>query len=494
MRLLIGLVLAVVGSPLAHAARFETHKLAVDGDVVSVVAADLDGDGKRDLLVAYRRGLQPTAKRFFAVFWNGGGDFSARPNLVLPVDESVCAFDVADVDGRAGSELLTVAHDGVSARSFGGRRAAAPAALTHDATLFVRGDQSSLPRLPLVQAIASPHSHELVVPLLGGLAIYRAEHGGFVEAARLELALRNEITDGRRASSRAAVPAFNLTVDFPAVEIGDTDGDGLRDLILVDEDRVTVFRQQPGLTFARAGAERDFEVRTVAERKDSFSTAIVRTADLDGDGIVDLVLQKQVTHGVTSAATTNYVYLGRRGGGWDDQPNQILRSEGLGGIGLELLDVTGDGRPDLIMPTVVMGVWQIVRILTSKTVKVNLQIFPFGSDRKFADKPSAERELRFHIALSGDGDLPAFDLRGDYNGDRRRDLVFGDEADDLGFYLGQDGARVGKDAVEHVNVNAAATVEPVDLDGKGKDDLVLHYPNTKGHRSDVIVLVNRGPW
>ena len=77
---------------------------------------------------------------------------------------------------------------------------------------------------------------------------------------------------------------------------------------------------------------------------------------------------------------------------------------------------------------------------------------------------------------------------------RGRDLAFGDDSDDLGVYLGQDGARMGKDAVEHVNVNAAATVEPVDLDGKGKDDLILHYPNTKGHRSEVIVLVNRGPW
>jgi hypothetical protein len=494
MRLLLLLLFTAVASPLAHAARFETHKLAVDGDVVSVAAADLDGDGKRDLLVAYRRGLSPSAKRFFAVFWNGGGNFSARPDLVLSVDESVCAFDVADIDGRAGSELLTIAHGGVSARSFAGRRAAAPTALTHDATLFVRGDQSSLPRLTLVHAIASPRSHELVIPLLGGLTIYRAERGGFVEAARLELELRNEVAAERRADPRAALPAFNVTVAFPAVEIGDTDGDGLRDLLLVDEDRVTVFRQQPGLAFARAGTERNFDVRTVAERKDSFSTAIVRVADLDGDGIVDLVVQKQVTHGVTSAATTNYVYLGRRSGGWDDKPNQILRSEGLGGIGLELLDVTGDGRPDLIMPTVVMGVWQIVRVLTTKTLKVNLQVFPFGSDRKFADKPSAERELRFHVALSGDGDLPAFDLRGDYNGDRRRDLAFGDDGDQIGFYLGQDGARLGKDAVEHANVNAAATVDPVDLDGKGKDDLVLHYPNTRGHRSEVIVLVNRGAW
>ena len=137
------------------------------------------------------------------------------------------------------------------------------------------------------------------------------------------------------------------------------------------------------------------------------------------------------------------------------------------------------------MPTVVMGVWQIVRVLTTKTLKVNLQVFPFGADRKFADKPSAERELRFHVALSGDGDLPAFDLRGDYNGDRRRDLAFGDDGDQIGFYLGQDGARKWQRTRSSTPTSTPPRPSsPVDLDGKGKDDLLLHYPNTKGHRAE----------
>ncbi len=478
----------------AQAAHFEPHRLGVDGDVLALAAADLDGDGKRDVVVTYRKGVPPVAKRFFGVFWNQSGKFSPRPDLVLPVDETICAFDLGDVDGRPGEELLTIGHEGVSARSFVGRAASAPTPLTREPTLFDRGDKGSLPRLPLVHSL-TPHGSELVVPLLGAIDIYRRNGKSFVAAARLDIEVRNLIEDERNANARAAIPAFNVTFAVPAVEIADSDGDGRPDIFVVDEDRVAVFRQREGGAFARApDQKRNFDVRTPSERQDSFSSATVHVADLDGDGVADLVVQKQVTHGVTSAATTNYVYLGRRGGGWGDKPDQVLRSEGLGGIGLELFDVTGDGRPDLIMPTVSMGVWQIIRVLTTKTLKVNLQVFSFGSDRRFADKPVTERELKFHIALSGEGDLPAFDLRGDYNGDKRRDLAFGDSPDQIGFFIGEPGARIANDAVEHVALHASATLVPVDLDGKGKDDLLLHYPNTKGHRSEIVVLVNRGPW
>jgi hypothetical protein len=36
--------------------------------------------------------------------------------------------------------------------------------------------------------------------------------------------------------------------------------------------------------------------------------------------------------------------------------------------------------------------------------------------------------------------------------------------------------------------------EPVDLDGKKRSDMVLYYPQTKGHRGEIVVLVNQGPW
>ena len=59
-----------------------------------IVAADLDGDGKIDLLVPHRDGGQSL------IFWNDGtGKFSAAPVPVGPKQSSVRAAVAADIDG-----------------------------------------------------------------------------------------------------------------------------------------------------------------------------------------------------------------------------------------------------------------------------------------------------------------------------------------------------------------------------------------------------------
>ena len=34
----------------------------------------------------------------------------------------------------------------------------------------------------------------------------------------------------------------------------------------------------------------------------------------------------------------------------------------------------------------------------------------------------------------------------------------------------------------------------VDLTAKGRSDLILYYPNTRGHRGEIVVLKNLGGW
>lgn len=496
-------------APALHAAdspsRFKVQKLSLDGDVLDVLAADLDGDGKKDLVIPFVSGAAPAQKRALAIFWNGPQGLAAKPDLILSADEDrACAFDLASIGGQPGDAVLFATDHGVIARSLRGRALGPKVMLAEGPTLFVEPDKGELPRLTLVQPLGAG-LQALLVPRLDGLLVLVAQPGNnagvFTRSALLPVQLEASYSRRRRISLGRGPGGYlapiNARFVFPAVHLADFDGDGLLDLFLAQEDRITVFKQGAGGAFKeQPDYARDFAIRTAEERKESFSPAAVMVRDIDGDGRADLVVRKQVSQGLASATTTSLVFFGQPGGGYGKTADQVLRHEGASGVEVQLADVTADGRPDLVVPSVNIGVFAIIRIITSKTLKMNFQVFAFDpKTRKFDSKPSAERELRFKISTDGQADSQAVDLFGDYDGDGRPDLVYGTEDDELSIFRGQPGgALFEEDAAEKIEVRAFGEVLPVDLTGAGRDDLVLHYPSTKGRRGEVVVLLNQGGW
>lgn len=475
---------------------FEAKTLGVDGDMLEVVASDLDGDGKKDLVALYKKGIAPKETRHFAIFWNRGGRYFERPDEVFAAGDDACAFDVADVDAEGGDELLLINPQGVTARSFTGRKISEPVRVVAERTLFPQADSGSLPRLRVVHDLAKEGSRELFLHAPGALDIFKKGDGGYERAAHLEVELESDIKkQGRgRAETRSNnMPTLSVTLRFPAVSVIDTDGDGLSDVVLTLDDRIAVYRQREGMKLAsRPTFVRDFAVRTEEDRKESYSWVGVNVVDLDGDGAADLVVRKNVAHGIASAEATNYLYLGRKTGKYPDKPDQVLSNEGAGGAEVELFDITNDGHADLIVPSVNIGIMTIIRWLTSSTLKVNTQVFAFDAKKKrFSEKPVAERELSFNLELKGERDSEAFDMVGDYDGDRLPDLVFATGEEELSIFRGLGaGSLFAEDATAKVAVRGYGEVLSVDLDGKGKSDMVLCYPRTNGHRNELVVLRN----
>jgi len=487
-------VLTFLLAILVAAPRFNVTTLQVEGDIFAVVATDLDGDGKKDLLAAYTTGLPPYQKRFLAIFWNRGASFAPKPDLVLPVsDDDACAFDVGDVDGEPGDELLIVTPKGVSAQSFRGRTAGELRPLVEQVTLFHQPIPGELPRTHLAQDFSGQRA--LLVPALGQLWIWKRTASGYARAAVLEVDIESGSSGGRRNRTRDAIPSIRLSYTFPELHLADTDGDGLVDILAVQEDRLAIYRQGPGFTFkALPDFTRDFAIRTAQDHNERQASASMLVADLDGDGVADLLVRKQVSQGITSALTESRLYLGLKGGGYAKAPDQVLKSEGIGFIGEQLIDLTGDGHPDLLVPSMSFGVLALVRVLTTQTVKVDFQVLPFLPDkRRFAEQPLAERTLKFGVSLSGDSDFRAVDFTGDYDGDKRPDLVFGTDDKELSFYRARSGV-LSDEVAETVPVRAVGSVQPVDLDGKGRSDLILFSPSTKGSKGEIVVLINVGPW
>ncbi|HEY4883562.1 MAG TPA: VCBS repeat-containing protein [Myxococcales bacterium] len=481
--------LALLLAAAAAAPHFRLQSLAVEGDVASVVAADLDGDGRKDLVAVYKIGVPPYQKRSFAIFWNRDGVFAPRPDLTLAVDEAeACAFDVGAVGPGPAEDLLLVTPRGVSAKSFPGRVGAPPRKLVEHVTLFHQPINGELPRVRLIHDLAGPNSRDLLLPSLGSLAIFRRIEDRYEKAAEVEVDM--DVSGGPKRNA-----GIEVRYGFPALHVLDTDGDGLRDVIAIQEDRIAIYRQGPAFSFRpQPDFSRDFSVRTPADHRERGTSATTLVADLDGDGFVDLIVRKQVFEGVTSARNTSYVFFGRKDG-FSQKPAEILESEGFVLFQSQLIDLTGDGRPDLVVPTTSFGVFALIRMLTAKTAKVNFQIFPFDrKTRKFMPDPISERELKFHIPLSGDSDLQVVSLTADVTGDGKPDLIFGSSDEQLDIYPALGGGEFADSPAETVEVRAAGVLEAVDLTAKGRSDLILHYPNTRGHRGEIVVLKNLGGW
>lgn len=483
---------------------FSIEQLSVDGRIVAVDAEDLDGDGKLDLIAAVAKGEHPNVQRTLAIFWNRGGHYEKAPDLVIPLDADVCAYDLAEVDGKPGAEMLAITSSGVRAHSLAGRKLGPTLDLVAQPTLFVRAPREQLHRFRIAQPLGPKGTNALVVPGLGTLTIYQRGEAGFVKRAHLDVGLDVSISGGGRrqsASRQEGVGAFSVKTSFPAIEVADLDGDGRSDLLLAHDEEVRGYLQStdgsfptsPSFThsFAVRPKHKKDEAGSEGEEEGRSFDIQMRLLDVDGDGRADAVITTTKTTGISSATTSVYLFLGTAKG-FADKPDQVIKTEGINFVGTQLADLTGDGRPDLLIPSFKLSLLAIIRALTSKSAKVSFLLYPYGPNRHFAETPSAERTLNFNLNLEGGGDQQAVDMYGDYLGDKRVNLAFGDEENELSIYgSGEPGKLFTEDPVTKVKVRAYGDIETFDLDGKGKSDIVLYYSHTRGHESELAVLHNQ---
>jgi hypothetical protein len=383
------LLLAAVGGGVALAApskplEFTVTSLSVDGGVHAVDTADLDGDGRLDLVAVVVNEKSP--ERSLAVFWNRAAGFAPKPDLVFPVPEDVCAYDFAPIDVPSREELLEVLPTGVRARSFAERVPAPPRMLVTEPTLFLHASKHALPRLRLFEAAKASGPELMLLPGQSELFVFGREGQDFVRRAALPVEVETQISlPARNEGALEGLPTVSVTAHFPQVTVIDFDGDGLRDIALIDGQRVHGFLQGAEGFSEHSTFEHTFEVRSAAEKTAGVKAGL-KLVDADGDGRADAIITKEVSKGITSAKTTVCVLYGTPKG-FPAKPDQVIDSDGVTMAGVQRADVTGDGLSDLVVPSVQVGIFSIIRMLTSSSVKVGFQLYPMGAKKRSTRRP-----------------------------------------------------------------------------------------------------------
>ncbi|MHC5210936.1 MAG: FG-GAP repeat domain-containing protein [Planctomycetota bacterium] len=441
---------------------FVDQRLDVDGLLLDSRFIDMDGNGRRDLVMAVRAqrpGLAPRRElRIHAMLPEG--TVAPEPSLVLPVPDDVIVYGCADVQPDAGRELLLLTRSG--AHSFsplapglreGVRRLVSTELLfqvpssrhlpawtyvlerkgAHDLLVLPDASHTSLWG-PRTDAGATPpvddagdYMRLADFGLDDGAASFSVKAPGAVRASAGGLRVKIDTGSDKDLFLGEAPEAYAAMLQaegrYRAPALADVDGDGRKDLLLYDKNSLAVHLSGPD-----GPAREPSRVEALPaylDRPDD--DLILNLRDLDGDGDMDIYARVSPDQDGLEHVVFNYFVMMNDGSRlFPDEPAQLLRFEGTG-TDSTVIDVDANGRPDLVITKYVLPA-DLQDALTGLRFYRSAYVYFAGDKLPFERKPGLRDEQSFsseslqdalvnrHIAgdLSNDGiaDLVEMDISG----------------------------------------------------------------------------------
>ncbi len=440
------LLLGGGGAARSFTPRFAAQQTFATGSVPdSVTAADVNGDGKPDLIVA--NGVGNTV----SVLLNTTAPGAVTPSFAAQQTFATGSFPVsvtaADVNGDGKPDLI-VANDGGSTVSVL-LNTTAPGAATPSFAAQQTFATGSGPTSVTAADVNGDGKPDLIVA------------NGNDNTVSV---LLNTTAPGAATPSFAAQQTFATGSCPNSVTAADVNGDGKPDLIVANENDNTVSvllnTTAPGATTPSFAAQQTF-----ATGSEPFS---VTAADVNGDGKPDLIVANNNGNTVSVLLNTT-----APGAATPSFATQQTFATGNGPVSVTAADVNGDGKPDLIVAN-----------QNDNTVSVLLNTTAPG-----AATPSFAAQQTFAT-----GSLPASVTAADVNGDGKPDLIVANEsANTVSVLLNTTPAPVTTfDANSFAAQQTFATgsdpfsVTAADVNGDGKPDLIVANDSD----NTVSVLLN----
>jgi hypothetical protein len=479
----LALALAAGAGAQEPGAPFEFVQIASSGRTVAAELIELDGDGRTDLLQIAFVGFPPKETRRVRIYLQGPeGELPAAPTRDLPLPEGTAAYDFADLSPTPGIELILLRADDLLVLSFGGGEPAERSIPLARPTIGAAEDERGMDRLQIARN-GFGREPWLLVPQPGRAVVLTAAGE---PRAELDVGARANYIIPPRPGPLLFESEVQAFVDAPRISAAEVNGDGRLDLVASSRHHVRLFLQRPDGRFA-AEPDRVLPLARVSEGDHIRASGTVRVdvTDVDADGLAD-VLVSHVSGALTDTRTVTTIHL-NRGGSWDlAKADQRFESVGAWTTD-ELLDLDGDGRPELVRVGIPFSVLELVEMLVTQELDAHIDVYRSADGALFGAEPWARRKIG--VPLSFDtfrppGFIPTLEF--DVNGDGFRDLVASGAGDRIDVYLGGP-EHMLRERDARLQADSRGRLRAGDLDGDGLADLLIYDPT----RIDAPVLVAR---
>lgn len=486
----------LVAAPVAAESEyFTSFELEFSGKLRTGAIADMDADGRLDVGVLLTSADDPSDLRFVTCLQHAEGFSEGCTSIRIPAEAR--AFDVGELDGVSGAELVLLTDEGVRVASFakGGFGAFTP--LQRVDTLFAGTGQGKTARLRCLWDIDGDARRELFLPTIKGPRILRHGETGLTllqqidSHAEVTYRLGNPAEEELVGSADTHAVGAEARFAAPQTFVEDFDGDGRVDVMALQGAHLRVFLQQTDGRFPAAPSfDWERSILDAEEREDPIAAEGLAFTDLNGDGTSDIIAMKWASPSERTRID-RYIYYARGGLSYPQQPDQKVRSESVDRR-LMVADLNGDGRSDLVIPFFHFAVTQAVKVVAQNAVKIQFRLFLMGEDGHYSQdggKSFAKVDRRIGLdydidilgfffgekSLPEDGFRPLITFNADANGDGYPDLVADTGSDRLTFYWGNERARYSGSPDHVIDHESALSYDLADLNGDGKTDVVTYH-------------------
>ncbi len=438
------LAICVHANPVSGAeGGFSSYTVKPPGTLKECLRGDFNGDGLADLAAVCLREEGAKQAMHFSVFLQRkGAGFAENPDTQGAFPDGSAAACCADVLGGREDEIVVMTKDGVGA--FVGLAGPSPPVFTRifsGRTFFKNAPSGSILAMDFARDLNGDGRADLIIPQQGGylLAFQAADRSmGMMKA--VQAAGESKIV--RHTNQIFETEFIHLKSTLPILRPADFDGDGLLDLVALQKPMLWVFIQQKDAGFPlkpTVSMRLPFmDQKTRPTETDMFESKVVRIEDVNRDGRCDLIYSS--THGkigiFSSIATTYALFLGRKDAFYADLPDRLINIPGVALVP-DFIDYDGDGDLDLLVGSVRTDLFQGVKAAIAEEVTVTYFMF-LCKDGLWEQSPAFEEKVTFPTSMIDRGELaPRAMFSGDWNGDGFRDKVEVTEESVMRFFAGR---------------------------------------------------------
>ena len=522
-RLVVLSLLAVLaaGSLEARREKLALRHLTLDlpGPPAKVIPVDVDGDGRRDLVVvvAYTEieeigdsrlegmveftTVIPAVfdRREVRVYLARGARYAPALALELPAD-------VLHMEAAAGSAgVIALTDAGLSRLEYdpSGETAVLSLQPVISARPVLAGTRSFYASLELLHDLNGDGVADVLFPATSGLRLYLGGASGPEVGPADELSWPDSQSDRWGTARR-----------YPWPQVRELNGDGVADLLFVDgfaQSRAPeIYLGSHDGTFRAQRSEatdchdrlHDLRVAVADGERWPWPRELDDLRDLDGDGRAEAIFSAEQARGdgfrkemkdakkpiqlfqfhrldealaIESAPYFSMEAIGHTGGPEMQDEGFPIRLD-------QFADLDNDGREDLITITLDFSIFQVLKILTTKRIGigVDFHVFAQRQDGSFERVPDLDLSEKLKLDLN-DLKLGRFaQFAGDFDGDGRQDFVHLGRGTTVTIHRGEPGCRYPSkpDLVIELDEEPESLdlIRIEDIDGDGLSDLRITRP------------------